>query len=296
MSYVFGPVLASTFTSMPVTLALPADSTPGIPNLGAYGSALTLRGSDGTVHRRMFYDMDGDGDVDADDYFAGNYYGVTSAQWQIRPRYSPGASEYGRLVIDNAGSLDGDNSGTVYIQSGLNYAGTTYADLAFTRYGSPGFHWGRFDESQNGYFILGKNAGQTAVARLHVYDGSTTVAFFEGNQTNTRITLKASGTASNTTVGIGATGDMLYMRAGATDVAQWTSTTLDMKTHKIVNVVDPTSAQDAATKNYVDVGGWAAAPASASAAGVAGQKAYDSNYLYICTAPNTWRRISHGTW
>lgn len=37
-------------------------------------------------------------------------------------------------------------------------------------------------------------------------------------------------------------------------------------------------------------------PASASATGEAGQVKYDSSYLYICTATNTWRRIAHSTW
>lgn len=37
-------------------------------------------------------------------------------------------------------------------------------------------------------------------------------------------------------------------------------------------------------------------PASAGASGLPGQVRYDSSYLYICTATNTWRRISHATW
>lgn len=38
------------------------------------------------------------------------------------------------------------------------------------------------------------------------------------------------------------------------------------------------------------------APATAGATGTAGAMAYDSTYLYICTATNTWRRIAHATW
>ena len=41
---------------------------------------------------------------------------------------------------------------------------------------------------------------------------------------------------------------------------------------------------------------WAAAPASASATGTAGQIAYDADYLYVCTATDTWRRVAHSTW
>ena len=37
-------------------------------------------------------------------------------------------------------------------------------------------------------------------------------------------------------------------------------------------------------------------PASATAAGNAGDICWDANYLYICTATNTWRRIAHATW
>lgn len=36
---------------------------------------------------------------------------------------------------------------------------------------------------------------------------------------------------------------------------------------------------------------WVAAPSSKTATGTVGQKAYDANYLYICTATNTWCRV-----
>jgi hypothetical protein len=37
-------------------------------------------------------------------------------------------------------------------------------------------------------------------------------------------------------------------------------------------------------------------PASAGAAGNAGDICWDADYLYVCTATNTWRRIAHSTW
>lgn len=37
-------------------------------------------------------------------------------------------------------------------------------------------------------------------------------------------------------------------------------------------------------------------PASAGAAGNAGDICWDASYLYICTATNTWRRAAHATW
>lgn len=37
-------------------------------------------------------------------------------------------------------------------------------------------------------------------------------------------------------------------------------------------------------------------PASASAAGTTGQIAWDANYIYICVATNTWKRVAISTW
>ena len=53
-------------------------------------------------------------------------------------------------------------------------------------------------------------------------------------------------------VGTSDANDVQLVRAGAAFFGT-TSTSLDAITHPIINVVDPTNAQDAATKNYVDV-------------------------------------------
>lgn len=37
-------------------------------------------------------------------------------------------------------------------------------------------------------------------------------------------------------------------------------------------------------------------PASASDTGNAGDICWDANYIYICIASNTWRRIAHSSW
>jgi hypothetical protein len=39
-----------------------------------------------------------------------------------------------------------------------------------------------------------------------------------------------------------------------------------------------------------------APPANASAAGVAGSITWDSGFIYICTATNTWKRVAIATW
>lgn len=44
----------------------------------------------------------------------------------------------------------------------------------------------------------------------------------------------------------------------------------------------------------VSVGG--STPASASATGTAGTITWDSSYVYVCTATNTWKRVAIATW
>lgn len=41
---------------------------------------------------------------------------------------------------------------------------------------------------------------------------------------------------------------------------------------------------------------WSSAPANSSANGTVGQIAYDSSYMYICVANNTWKRVSLGSY
>lgn len=42
--------------------------------------------------------------------------------------------------------------------------------------------------------------------------------------------------------------------------------------------------------------GTARTPASSTATGNTGEICWDSSYLYVCTATNTWRRIAHSSW
>ena len=37
-------------------------------------------------------------------------------------------------------------------------------------------------------------------------------------------------------------------------------------------------------------------PASATATGTTGTIVYDSNYIYVCVATNTWKRVAISTW
>lgn len=47
---------------------------------------------------------------------------------------------------------------------------------------------------------------------------------------------------------------------------------------------------------FLQVPIFSSAPASAAATGVTGQIAWDSGYIYVCTATDTWKRTALSTW
>lgn len=63
-----------------------------------------------------------------------------------------------------------------------------------------------------------------------------------------------------------------------------------------------TSSPTISSGNGIDLNGstirqrTARTPASAGAAGNQGEQCWDANYLYVCIATNTWRRVAHTTW
>jgi len=75
-----------------------------------------------------------------------------------------------------------------------------------------------------------------------IYDPSNQIAFNLTGRTLTDL-------AGNTSIDL----DNQLLLTSSTTKLDWSGTNIDINTRKIINVVDPTSAQDAATKNYVDV-------------------------------------------
>ena len=63
-------------------------------------------------------------------------------------------------------------------------------------------------------------------------------------------------------------------------------------------IIGTDAASSDATKNFelgvLTVAG--TAPAAAGSTGTAGQIAADANYLYVCVAANTWKRVAIATW
>lgn len=85
---------------------------------------------------------------------------------------------------------------------------------------------------------------------------------------------------------------------GATTAAG-ARTNLGLGALAVLNTVATAQIDDANVTNAkmaTDAPRYASVPASATAAGVAGEIAYASGFLYICVAANTWERVAIATW
>tara|TARA_R110000868_G_scaffold41509_4_gene141815 strand:- start:4237 stop:6690 length:2454 start_codon:yes stop_codon:yes gene_type:complete len=172
----------------------------------------------------------------------------------------------------NTAVLDTDNlfiDGSVYVNENLFMSGTTRFDGPFSVAG--------FTTLQGvatvGNTVIGNSAGTTATMG-HV-SGTNSVTVGRSTKTQTvsiHDAVTESGQTATVNIGTsGASGSTTNINIGG-GVGTCT-TTID------ADLVIPGET-----------------PASATAAGTAGQIAWDVNYIYICTATNTWKRVAIGTW
>jgi hypothetical protein len=79
-------------------------------------------------------------------------------------------------------------------------------------------------------------------------------------------------------------------RSGGTEFLRYVSSTGNLG----VGTFTPTEKLDV-NSDAIRVRG-KRTPASASAAGEAGTICWDDDHIYVCTAPNTWKRAALTTW
>lgn len=144
-------------------------------------------------------------------------------------------------------------------------------------------------------------------SRLNISGGTGQVAVFSGGSETARFTatnqIEVQGGLDNGTKypGYSFDGDSdsgFGQFGGANTISAITGGTERMKIDSSgnvgINAASPTAKLDinADTMRLRT----AKTPASSSDTGNAGDICWDSSYLYICTAPDTWRRIAHSTW
>jgi len=122
---------------------------------------------------------------------------------------------------------------------------------------------------------------------------------FSGDITQTTTLSAATGNEAahtlNYTVNKATSGDDTGLLISMTDTASpGTSLPLDIQVGG-TSVLKVDSAGDITTSGDLIISS-PTVPASASATGTAGTISWDSSYIYICTATNTWKRVAIATW
>ncbi len=147
---------------------------------------------------------------------------------------------------------------------------------------SSGALFGRYDSTNSVAFI---GALSPAVAWRNLVIGAATTVF-----------QNASGVAKFTTPGTGDNDATLssagqYLWSSTADASTTPDTGVARGGAGLVDFTDGSTGN--ATRVRMALTG---APATASAAGRAGEIAIDTGFIYVCTATNTWKRVAIATW
>lgn len=102
-----------------------------------------------------------------------------------------------------------------------------------------------------------------------------------------------SGTKARSAINFanGATNNIVANNQLLHNGVDYSSAAIIPGTGNIIGQNYPTTFDNLIAKNITT-----ATPASAGATGIAGQVQYDSSYIYVCTAANTWKRVSIAGW
>jgi hypothetical protein len=172
--------------------------------------------------------------------------------------------------------------------------------------------------SGNTYTILSSNGGTGTVRPISIAAGSSTITLAN---TTTPIILSRTALSSAGASIVTANGGLSAssgVQSALTLAPTLTQTSTAGYTALLVNPTETTTGSGAklladfqvgsSSKASIDNTGkittaadtirvsTAKTPASATAAGSAGDIAWDANYVYVCTATNTWKRSAIATW
>ena len=163
----------------------------------------------------------------------------------------------------------------------------------------------------NGTTAVSVDAVASAVNYLRVYPNVSTqpvVVRAAGGDTNVGLSVRPKGTGNvrmldgngwpiatfNDWGAVGADGNYWIFSAGASGSSALNLSAAGGDTNVSINVL--TKGAGTLQANGSPVGVKVAVPASAGATGVPGQWAADANYIYACTATNTWVRCATDAW
>jgi hypothetical protein len=182
---------------------------------------------------------------------------------------------------DNSVTIGDNNITSTTLKGTLNSTGS----INFT--GASGTSVNIGTAIVSGAITIGKTNGtgtitlgqSTATQTVNIHCG----ALGAGSKTLNLGTLATGGT---TTINIG-------VATGTKTINIGTGSTTNPST---IDIGSGTPANSKVTLNGTVILSRTATPASATAAGVQGTISWDANYIYICTATNTWKRTAITTW
>jgi len=182
-----------------------------------------------------------------------------------------------KQYVDESEISPGGNSGQIQFNDGGVFAG---ARIAYTIGGSSNrltLLTNTNDDANGGLYMRAKNADQTVGLRSANFDNYIDVknGLVEfGQRDNVYVLQKMSGDFTNVTLNF-------------TSVAGTNKTFTFPNKTGVVLVVENTN-----TINIPET----RTPASATATGTKGDICWDADYIYVCTATDTWKRTAISTW
>ncbi len=201
-----------------------------------------------------------------------------------------------RLVVDSTSS----NSASL---------GFREANAAKWSFGSVSGTFYIYNEVGGAYALQVTSSGSRWLFNGVTDDGSTKAQF--GTSLKVSDATRASLTMSSGTRSLlfeSYAADINYLTSNGADfgifaaaskaINFYPNATLAMKLQSSGNVTIGTGTDDTVNKLQVNGGVSIAgtAPASAAATGAVGSIRWDSGFIYVCTAANTWKRVAIATW
>ena len=204
---------------------------------------------------------------------------------------------YAQILAQITDASDGSEDGILQLMSAS--AGTTAARITL-RSDKVGVseanpqHPLHITESvaNTGLFIESAEATAVSAADITLYHHRGSAVSGQDNDVISSLIFQGNNDAS--------TPEQIVFGAIATSIVDASDTTEDGKIDLKVQAAGTLTSMAAITAANVTLGSRPVlpthTPGSASAAGTAGEIAWDAAYIYVCTATNTWKRVASSTW
>ncbi len=204
---------------------------------------------------------------------------------------------YAQILAQITDASDGSEDGTLQLMSAA--AGTTAARITLKsdKVGiseSNPQHPLHITESvaNTGLFIESAEAVSVSAADITLYHHRGSAVSGQDNDVISSLIFQGNNDAS--------TPEQIVFGSIATSIVDASDTTEDGKIDLKVQAAGTLTSMAAITAANVTLGSRPVlpthTPGSATAAGTAGEIAWDANYIYVCIATNTWKRVAIATW